>query len=115
MEQYTLLKDGRHHWLKVPHAELERLGLHYSISMYSYVDESFAYLEDELDLFVFLRAKLKLPAVFAEFTAEHHKKYNDFFEDSLYDKFQFKSQLCPYHASCALKSLYPTSNLCLTK
>ena len=46
---YTFYSDAGHGWLAVPLDEISALGLHHIISPYSYLDENFAYLEEDSD------------------------------------------------------------------
>ena len=51
---YTHYEDSSHGYLKVPLAELRKLGV--KISGYSYKHGRFAYLEEDLDLLTFAKA-----------------------------------------------------------
>lgn len=53
---YTFVEDSGHGWLKVPHSELRRLGIADSISPCSYSNGDYAYLEEDLDAGVFIKA-----------------------------------------------------------
>lgn len=57
MNSYTKHEDPGHGWLQVPLAELKELGILNKISMYSYTDGEYAYLEEDCDMGVFLEAK----------------------------------------------------------
>ena len=46
------IADDGHAWLKVPRAEVEPLGI--KISHYSYLDEAYVYLEEDMDAEAFL-------------------------------------------------------------
>jgi len=54
---YTYIVDSGHGWLKVPHSELRTLGIADKISLYSYSNGSYAYLEEDCDAGVFIDAK----------------------------------------------------------
>jgi hypothetical protein len=56
---YKFHEDPGHGWLAVPMAELVELGVAHQISGYSYVsrDGLTAYLEEDCDMSIFLRAK----------------------------------------------------------
>jgi hypothetical protein len=54
---FDFVSDPGHGWLKVPVAELERLGIVDQISTYSYLRGDMAYLEEDCDLSVFLAAR----------------------------------------------------------
>ena len=57
MNSYTKHEDPGHGWLQVPMAELEALNIREKISYYSYTDGTYAYLEEDCDMGVFLEAK----------------------------------------------------------
>lgn len=52
----TFHADPGHGWAAVPHSLLWELGIASDISPYSYVDESYAYLEEDCDFSVLMRA-----------------------------------------------------------
>lgn len=54
---YRFFSDPGHGWLEVPKKELAELGIAEKISAYSYQSRQMAYLEEDCDLAVFLRAK----------------------------------------------------------
>jgi hypothetical protein len=49
-------EDPSHGWLQVPKKLLVQLGILNKITPYSYEDNIYAYLEEDCDLFVFLKA-----------------------------------------------------------
>jgi len=53
---YDYIQDPAHGWIVVPLAEITRLGIK-GISSYSYRKHEFAYLEEDCDAGLFLRAK----------------------------------------------------------
>lgn len=53
---YTFLNDPAHAWLKVPKTLVDQLGIGGKISRYSYVDDRHAYLEEDCDAPVLIRA-----------------------------------------------------------
>ena len=55
--KYRFIEDPGHGWLEVDRAEISRLNLNDSISSYSYIRGAKAYLEEDCDLSVFMRAK----------------------------------------------------------
>jgi len=57
IRSFHLVADPGHSWLKVPVAELQRLGIESNISSHSYVRNGMAYLEGDVDLQVFLDAR----------------------------------------------------------
>ena len=54
---HTFFSDPGHGWLEVKATELHELGIAELISGYSYLSGEMAYLEEDCDLSVFLRAK----------------------------------------------------------
>ena len=54
---YIFYNDPGHGWLQVPVSELVQLGIADKISGYSYLHKDKAYLEEDCDAAVFLRAK----------------------------------------------------------
>lgn len=59
MKTFQFMADPSHGWLKVPVTELERLGIQDDISKYSYERNGMAYLEEDLDMGLFLKARLE--------------------------------------------------------
>lgn len=57
MTNYTFHADPGHAWLEVPMTEILALGIDDQISRYSYRKGDTAYLEEDCDASVFLRAK----------------------------------------------------------
>ena len=55
--QYTFHNDPGHAWLCVPIQELAQLGVVNQISGYSYLNGNNAYLEEDCDAGVFLKAR----------------------------------------------------------
>lgn len=53
---FTIYTDPSHGWLKVPMALLAQLGIADKISHYSYMRKAHAFLEEDLDLAVFMNA-----------------------------------------------------------
>ena len=51
---YTFYEDPGHGWLAVPIKELKQLGIWEKITVYSYMDEQFVYLEEDQDMDTFL-------------------------------------------------------------
>lgn len=56
-KRFDRVIDPSHSWLKVPVAELERLGIDTQISSYSYLKDGMAYLEEDQDMPFFLKAR----------------------------------------------------------
>ena len=54
---YTRHEDSRHSWLQVPLLELVSLGIAHEISSYSYMCGTYAYLEEDVDMQTFRRAR----------------------------------------------------------
>jgi len=57
MTTYNFHQDPGHGWIEVPMSEIERLCIADQISPYSYRKGATAYLEEDCDASVFLRAK----------------------------------------------------------
>ena len=57
--KYHWFSDPGHGWLRVEKAELFELGISDQISDYSYQRSKYAYLEEDLDLDTFAKAKEK--------------------------------------------------------
>lgn len=54
---YRFISDPGHGWLEVRVADLHELGIATKISSFSYINDDMAYLEEDCDMSVFLRAK----------------------------------------------------------
>lgn len=54
--KYEFFADMKHGWLKVRYAKLVELGIHESISPYSYRRGEYAYLEQDRDARLFVDA-----------------------------------------------------------
>ena len=69
IRSFHLVADPGHSWLKVPVAELQRLGIESNISSCSYIRNGVAYLEEDVDARIFLdeRAKENEPLKVKEF------------------------------------------------
>lgn len=52
----TFISDPGHGWLRVPLTDIAALGIEGDISEYSFIDGSFAYLEEDCDYDVFATA-----------------------------------------------------------
>jgi hypothetical protein len=50
------LSDPGHGWLRVPHSDLDALGIRDKITMFSYYNDRFAYLEEDCDLSTYMIA-----------------------------------------------------------
>jgi hypothetical protein len=55
-KSYTFHNDPGHGWLEVPKSDLEQIGVTEQITPFSYQDEQNAYLEEDLDADVFIKA-----------------------------------------------------------
>ena len=53
--KYTFFEDPGHGWLKVPLKKLEKLGIVNQISIYSYMQGDYAYLEEDCDAPLFIK------------------------------------------------------------
>jgi hypothetical protein len=56
LKALTFFQDGGHGWLKVPKKDLEKLGIADKITGFSYMNGDHAYLEEDCDLAIYLRA-----------------------------------------------------------
>jgi hypothetical protein len=54
---YRYLQDPGHGWIEVPRAELDALGIADQITHYSYERAPFAYLEEDCDAGLWLKAR----------------------------------------------------------
>lgn len=77
---YVKYEDPSHGWLQVPMAEVRALGILGEISDYSYTDLVYAYLEEDCDMDVFIRAK---KAVGVDITLNYFSTDNDSFVRNL--------------------------------
>jgi len=71
---YVLVEDPGHGWLAVTVEELVDLKIAHKISGYSYIKDTIAYLEEDCDLGVFVRAykeKYGQPPAFEEIYVEN--------------------------------------------
>jgi len=53
-KDYTFFSDAGHAWLRVPHQAIIDAGIEDEISPYSYLDNSYVYLEEDVDAALFL-------------------------------------------------------------
>lgn len=53
-KKYLLFESPRHSWLQVPISELKELDILEDISPFSFRDEQFAYLEEDMDMGTFM-------------------------------------------------------------
>jgi hypothetical protein len=70
------IQDPGHGWLEVPQGLLQVLGIEDKITSYSYINNSYVYLEEDLDMQTFILAlkassniQLELVDVYQEHTA----------------------------------------------
>ena len=74
---FRYITDPGHGWLEVPRGLLEVLGIQDKITGYSYINNGYVYLEEDLDMATFIRAlkannsgiELELDEVYQERTA----------------------------------------------
>ena len=59
IRSFHLVSDPGHSWLKVPVAELQRLGIESNISSHSFIRNGVAYLEEDVDAHIFYDARTK--------------------------------------------------------
>ena len=57
IEYYKAYSDDEHGWLRVPRTKLKDLGLLDKISSFSYEDDNYIYLEEDLDAGIFLNTQ----------------------------------------------------------
>jgi hypothetical protein len=57
IKRFDFVADSSHGWLKVPMSEIERLGIADQISTFSYQKNGMAYLEEDCDMTVFMKAR----------------------------------------------------------
>lgn len=85
IKPYLFVETSRHGYLRVPHSELDQLGIRDKITEYSYIDSLYAYLEEDCDLTTFIEAKER----------KHGKEYD--FEADLFsvyvEEFPFDAEL----------------------
>ena len=60
IDKYVFYSDPGHGWLAVELAELAELGIAHRISRYSYLKQGIVFLEEDMDMGTFIRAKEKL-------------------------------------------------------
>ena len=72
MTEYLFIEDPGHGWLRVPLEELVELGIADQITIFSYQDQRYAYLEEDLDAGTFARSKgldlRTVPTEYQEYT-----------------------------------------------
>lgn len=56
IKTYQVYNDPSHGWIKVPKADLRKLGIADKVSQYSYQRGEFAYLEEDADATLFVEA-----------------------------------------------------------
>lgn len=56
MRGYTVFEDDMHAWVRVPFAEILRLGIQNDITPYSFLKNGVAYLEEDTDLVTWYKA-----------------------------------------------------------
>lgn len=54
--QRRFMHDPAHGWLRVPLSDLDELGIRNQITAYSYLDDRFAYLEEDCDYETYINA-----------------------------------------------------------
>lgn len=53
-KKYILFESPRHSWMRVAISELKELNILEDISPFSFTDEEFAYLEEDMDMGTFI-------------------------------------------------------------
>lgn len=71
---YKYFQDPSHGWIEVPIAELRRLDVAEQISPYSYRNGHLAYLEEDCDFDVWIKAKINAGE---EYNIVEHHTNND--------------------------------------
>ena len=77
--------DPGHAWAKVPLKVLDSLGIRERVSHYSYARKDYAYLEEDCDLSLFIKAfrdKMGIDPKFREYSGNKYSKirgYNHYF------------------------------------
>jgi len=61
--RHEFFEDGQHGWLKVSKSRLKQLGLLDKISSYSYMRKGYVFLEEDVDLSLYVSALLELDKV----------------------------------------------------
>ena len=100
-DRYELIEGPGHSWLKVPHAEILRLKIAGKISSYSYMDAESVYLEEDIDMGIFIRARAGLPTNYRQCSPEDDLKAREFCTNSvdiIYHEQPFVRQLPHYKA-----------------
>ncbi len=70
--RFKFITDPGHGWLRVPHKVIRDMGLTAkSFSRYSYVDNDYMYLEEDLDAGVFLQTYQNITGSDADCKVEH--------------------------------------------
>ena len=102
-ERYAFIEDPGHAWLKVPLGELVQLNVHEKISSYSFMDRQFAYLEEDVDAGIFIRARAGLPTDYQRCTSEHDERAKAFcnqYVEVIYQENTLIRQLSHYQPQC---------------
>lgn len=74
MGTYTFYADPGHSWLAVPIVDLDDVGLtRADFSVFSYVKNEIAYLEEDCDAFVFVNAYVEKYGVRPKFKENYHE------------------------------------------
>lgn len=72
LTRFKFIRDPGHGWLRVPHKVIRDMGFKASrFSRYSYVDNDYMYLEEDLDAGVFLQAYKIITGSDANYIVEH--------------------------------------------
>ncbi len=92
MTTYDFYSDPSHGWLKVPIAELKRLGIANKISRCSYMRGKFAYLEEDADATLFVNTKKARgePVKFREHIGDKSSKIRSYHDYVNYTPVQLK-------------------------
>lgn len=74
IKAFSYYTDGGHGWVRVPLAIVAQLGIANSISSYSYMRSSYAYLEEDSDMTKFHHAYTALNGYAPKYVAKHTEK-----------------------------------------
>jgi len=86
--KYDFYADAGHGWLKVPISKLKELGIENKISLYSYIKNNNAYLEEDCDVSVFCDAIRESDPLWIlnQHITEHQSQYSSI---RGYDKYDY--------------------------
>ena len=79
-QTYSFYNDTGHGWMKVKLVELETLGIMDKISRFSYIRKNHAYLEEDYDASIFIKAlkSIGIEPKFKDIYAKKHSKIRSY-------------------------------------